>query len=410
MKVFAIPAVVAGLTAGLSLLFFVGISQQFGDAALGEIVMVQAVAAMVLMLFLPQCWVYIIAARDPEELKDRYRRSLTIEIAGIACGAVALAVLLLLPINLFENWQQGAHLIYLSLAIQGMTSCMGWLRATESWVRYAIWNIGSNLIRVPLIWATPLFAGTDVSIYVHESRSGLFLVYFLIPDLIRLTGVALPIVVRNYRWPGFSRAVESLRIVLRNWLFDFGSTINETADRLVVGLILGPNVLVTYFLARRLAIAVSMVTEPFYIEHYRRFSAISVRDLDRRPMQKIYAVGAVLAIGVAVVVSALIYAGTQIPFIVQFMPDAIASMILVFSGVLLVDSLIAANRWSRFVTQLDGGAQQLLVVRVLIFSFFCLGVFWFGDAGGGLGVVLALAVSCLFEATYLTFRIARFGR
>src|SRR5436305_491456 len=50
MKVFAVPTIVAGLTAALSVVFFTGLSHVIGDALLGHIILVQSAAAMI------ACW------------------------------------------------------------------------------------------------------------------------------------------------------------------------------------------------------------------------------------------------------------------------------------------------------------------------------------------------------------------
>lgn len=409
MKAFAIPTTVSALTAGLSFLFYVGISRQLGDSVLGQIVIIQAVAAIVLMLFLPQCWVYIIGARQIEHVRNRYCCAVVIEVFGITLGAFALGLVLAFPFGIFEGWRGGALLLYFSLAIQGMTSCLGWLRATESWARYALWNIGPNLVRVPLIWAMPWLKHFGIFANVSSDHAILVFIFFLLPDLTRLALIALPIFIRNFAWPGVTATLEVSRTVMRNWLFDLGSTLNETADRLVVGLLMGPQVLVAYFFARRLGIVNTMVTEPFFAEHYRRLSTESSLPFKKSKLNNVYLTGIVFAFTLSIMMISAIYAAGEISVSASFIPSAVLFMFPVFSAILLVDSLIAANRWSRFVTQIEGGAQKLFVVRIACFSLFCIILYIFGGIFAGWGVVLAFAASWLCESVYLAFRIHRFS-
>lgn len=408
MKVFAVPTTVSGVTAGLSFLFYVGISRQFGDPTLGQIVMMQAVAAIILMMCLPQCWVYIIGAQRSDDLQIRYRHAATIEIFGIALGALTFAMILAFPVHAFSGWRGAAFLLYSSLAIQGMTSCLGWLRATESWSRYALWNLAPNLIRVPLIWGMPWLNQYDLLIVPLGDNTRLIFIYFFVPDLVRLVTIALPILLQNYIWPGIAETIKAVRTVKRNWLFDLGSTMNETADRLVVGVLLGPNVLVAYFFARRLGSVVSMVTEPYFAENYRRLTRSNSSEWRNRSIYRVYGAGILFALVIALVMVAAIFMVSSIPFFIDLIPPAILSMFAIFSGVLLIDSLIAANRWSRFITQMDGGARQLLLVRSTLFGMFCGGLFLLGNIFNAWGVVLALATSGLLECVYLLYRMHHF--
>jgi len=399
LKAFAIPTATSGLTAALSVLFFVGMSRVMGDELLGHVIFVQASAAIITTLLVPQCWVYLIAAQRRDELISRYRTGFTVELLGFAAGALLItAVLALFPAN--SRWD-GCLFIYASIAVQASSSCQGWLRATESWGRYVFWTIGPNLIRVPLIWSTPWMVSIGWLPDARGDQALVILLYFLVPDVLRWALIALPIALQNYRWQGITTVVRSTRIILKNWLFDVGSAVTETADKLVVGVLLGPQVLVIYFFARRLGIVATMVCEPFYLEHYRRI--VSIGNSAKMSAQQIYTYirGIAFATTLFLGLIASIALTMMIPGIEDIIPGAVLNNFAIFSLILLLDCLLAANRWSRFVAQINGGSTRLLAIRIGIFSVFVLSSWLACSFFGSLGLVFALAVSWMLEATYV---------
>lgn len=399
MKVFAIPTIASGLTAAMSVLFFIGLSRVVGDQLLGQVILVQAAAAIVAMVCIPQCWVYLLAAADRKDLLARYRRGFTAEAAGFAAGVVVIAATLAFSTD--GRWS-GGLLIFVSLAVQASSSCLGWLRATESWYRYILWVVGPNLIRVPLIWATPWLVSHEWLPDARNHQANVIILYFLAPDLVRWLAIAVPIALRNYRWPGLSETVAATRIILQNWLFDVGSALTETADKVVVGTLLGPQTLVAYFFARRLGIVATMVCEPFYAEQFRRTLAVS-DSLARSVRQtRVYRLGLGLAIALFAVMMAAVLFATNVPMLARWVPEAILVLLPVFTLVLLLDCLSAANRWSRFVVQINGGHAMLLGARIALFCLFTFNVWIVGDRLGGLGLAAAFALSWLLETGYIS--------
>lgn len=399
MKVVAIPTIVSGLTAVLSVLFFTGLSRVIGDDLLGRVILVQSSVGMVIMFFVPQCWVYIIAAQDRADLIFRYRHGFSIEAAGFMLGAVVIAAALTLPMA--ERWS-GGLVIFASLAVQASSSCLGWLRATESWSRYSLWVLGPNLIRVPLIWATPWLVAQHWLPDASGEQTMVMVLYFLVPDMVRWLAIATPIAVRNYRWPGFHETFTASRFILQNWLFDVGSAVTELADKVVVGTLLGPQTLVAYFFARRLGIVATMVCEPFYAEQYRRTVTLSDPLMQSQRQTVIYRQG----LGIASLLCATLFialaVATMLPPLKKIVPTAVLNLLPLFAIVLLVDCLMAANRWSRFVAQMSGGNSHLLGVRIAVFGLFVANVWLFGNLLAGLGLALAFALSWLLEAAYLS--------
>ena len=389
----------------MSVLFFTGLSRIFGDTMLGQIILLQSAAAIVLVACTPQGWVYVIGARDRNELGARYRCAFTAEILGIAVGATILIVFLALPIAAVDQWRDGALAIFASLAIQCMGSCLAWLRATESWYRFTLWNVGPNLIRVPLIWATPWLLSHGWIPDAHSDRGLLIAIYFLTPDILRLLTVAMPIALRHYRWPGIVATKLATKVILQNWLFDIGSAITEIADKVVVGAFVGPQSLVAYFFARKVGVAITMVTEPYFAEHYRRISVLDT-SLDRTRIQRrIYGRGVLMALALVGLIIVSLFFIMKLPFTAELLPLVVQSKFMLFAAVLFVDSQLAANRWSRFSAQLSGSGVELLMVRLAIFALFASNVWAFGVFMSGTGLVLALVLSWALEAGYLWSRL-----
>ena len=156
-----------------------------------------------------------------------------------------------------------------------------------------------------------------------------------------------------------------------------------------------------YFFARRLGIVATMVCEPFYAENFRRSSKTGIHQSRRKRQLRVYLQGLGLAVALFIVMAAMVFLTAQMPMIAPLIPAAVLLSLPLFSLVLLVDCLLAANRWSRFMAQLNGGSAQLLAVRLTLFLLFALNVWLFGNGIAGLGLALALALSWILEAVYL---------
>lgn len=68
---------------------------------------------------------------------------------------------------------------------------------------------------------------------------------------------------------------------------------------------------------------------------------------------------------------------------------------------MLFDSLIAGNRWGRFLVQLDGGAKRLFRLRILFFALFAAVAFAAVHAGFAYALALALAAAWAAETLIL---------
>lgn len=406
MRAYAIPTISAGANALLSIIFFVGISHAFGDIALGQVVLIQATAAIVLIATMPQSGPYLVIARDDADADARYGRAVILEIAGLLVGFALLFMAAQAPFAIFDVVRDGALLIFWSLAVQGMGSCPGWLRVRERWRTYALWIVFPNLVRVPMILAAPYVAPDDWLLAARQDPATIILWFFLLPDGLRLIFVVLPIFLTHFTIPAVGELRPAARKIGQNWLYDIGSQVTDVADKLVVGAFLGPQVLAAYFFARRIGATTSMVTEPFYWERYRLILKSSPNE-QRREQGLVYLYGLALAAGIFGVLGVGLAAALHIPVVGQLVPTAISQHVVLFFAVLLFECMLAANRWSRFLSQLHGLSLQLFAFRLAAFALFGINVALFGGYWGGVGAAIALGITGLIEAFYLRFRMLR---
>jgi len=401
MKAFTIPVLSSALVAFMSIFFFAGISFVLGDRVLAQMVTYQAIAAVVLIFCTPQSLVYMIGSHQSDEIQNRFSQSFTAEIVGISTGAAILAIaLILLPSGLLPG-RAAIILFYFSLAVHALQSCLGSFRAREHWTYYAAWNLTPNLVRVPLIWGTPWLRAHGLSPGLGTTFESQVFLYFLVPELVRFVFIALPLIVSTFSRPLFADVLGAAKTIFKNWIYDIGSVICDQMDKVVIAAVLGPQILVAYFYARRIGVAVSMVTEPFYAEQYRKLIS---RPSDHRHI-RIYCGGLVLSMVLCAMLVGVLFLIKNIALLNHYIPDSVQSMFLVFLCVVFFDALLAANRWIRFVGQLDGGAMRILYLRLAVFGLYMVNISFFGNLGSGLGLVLSFALSWLIEAAYLVRRM-----
>lgn len=394
MKSFAVPTITAGLAAGLSVLFFLGLADRFGDVVLARIVLLQASVALLQMLLIPSAWVYLLGAGRGDDADFRYSQGISLEWASTGLG-----VLIILAVGLvIGSAADGAIFMFLSLATQASASTLGWLRAHDSWRRYVAWVLLTNGIRPVLIWLSPALVKAGLIPDVGGDVQLIALIFFLLPELVRLALIYLPMLVRHYRWPGFAACRAGATHIYKNWFFDVGSAATDQADKLLVGGLLGPQILVAYFFARRIGIVTVMVTEPFYWESFRR-SRLGAA-VPRYFTTWLQGIGFAGLLWVALVAGLLVT--LQIPALARFVPDAVIEYLPLFFAVVLFDGLSAANRWSRFLAQITGQSLELLGVRLLSFGVFASVLVAISGAATVWSVVLAMAAGWCLDTFYVS--------
>lgn len=405
MKRFALPAAAVGIAAALSVLFYLGFARVYGDTVLGQVILTLSSVALLQIAVVPQSWVYVVGAHGMNEIAARFAQAATIEWAGGLVGLALLAVFTLLPVSLLAGNREAILFQFIALWAAGSTSAQGLFRAHEDWVRYALWVVTPNLLRVGLV-GTALLPGHRLA-GLGGDRAALVLVFFTIPDLVRYLLFNVPTLLRHYRPPPRATLRPAATRILQNWLFDMGSALTEVADKVVVGTLLGPQLLVVYFFARKLGVAATMVVEPVYAEHYRRV-LLQTDGRDRAVAQRrVYWIGLATALTMAALVIASVTGGLQIAPLAQLVPESVRANVTLFIGLVLVDCLIAANRWSRYLSQLEGAAQLLLMVRILLFAGFAAALAAFARLPGGAGLMLAFGGFWIAEASFVTIWLNR---
>jgi hypothetical protein len=283
---------------------------------------------------------------------------------------------------------------------------MGMARVRNLWRRYMLWILIPNLIRVPLVWALPLIAPRLGIPDMAGNRSAIIFTFFLLPDMARVALIYLPQVLRHFSLPGMAELRASARQIYRNWFFDVGSAATDQADKLFVGALFGPQVLVAYFFARRIGVITVMVTEPFYMELYRRRMTGNAAP----GWLVIWGRGAMLALGLSVSAAILLAVLSKVPIAAQFLPNAVVLLMPMFAAVMVIDSLFAANRWSRFLAQVTNRAVSLLTVRLAAFGLFVLVAILMAPTQPVWGVVIAFAAALSVEALYVRALASRAER
>lgn len=405
MKRFALPAVAVGIAAALSVLFYLGFARAFGDVVLGQVILTLSSVALLQIAVIPQSWVYIVGAHGAEEIATRFAQAATIEWLGGSAGLLLLAGATFLPIAVLNGNREAILFQFMALWAAGSTSTQGFFRAREDWTRYALWIVTPNLVRLALV-ATALSPGHPLGGLAGD-RAALVLVFFLTPELLRYSLFNVPTLVRHYRAPTRAALRPAAGRILQNWLFDMGSALTEVADKVVVGALLGPQLLVVYFFARKLGVAATMVVEPVYAEHYRR---VLLRKPGRErtvAQRRVYWIGLGTAVTMATLVISAVAGSLQIAPLAGLVPASVRANVLLFFGLVLVDCLIAANRWSRYLSQLEGAAKLLLMVRVSLFAGFAAALAAFANLPGGAGLMIAFGGFWVAEATFVALWLDR---
>lgn len=398
MKRLAVPTLASAAAAALSILFYAGFARLAGDVMLGEVILTLSSVALLQIAVVPQVWVYIVAAHEDGEIDRRYGVGVVLELLGGLAGLALLLGALALPLRWLDGYRGAALWQYLALWLAGSTAAQGWFRAHEDWRRYAAWVVLPNLVRAALVAAA--LAGW---LAVGSGRAMLTFAFFFVPELARWLPLNLPLLVARFRLQPRGVLIEGSRRALQNWLFDIGSALTEVADKVVVGALLGPQLLVVYFFARKVGVAATMVVEPVYAESYRR---IMRGEIVRSPLLT----GMAVALAVAAALLAGFAAVLHWPLLARVVPAAVAENAWLFAALVVIDALVAANRWSRFLSQLRGRAPLLLVVRLALFAGFAgLLAAWSGGAHGW-GLLAAFAAFWFAEVVFVASRLGRMAR
>jgi hypothetical protein len=400
MKAYVIPSFSSGLAALISIGYYSLFAINFGNDLLGLFIFLLSIVSLVQIAFIPQAWVYIIAATTDRDAHYRFSVGALVELFGGILAALILLVLCLIPALPLRAHVKEAMIILGGLWIAGCSSPQGLARRLNLWNIYMQWMLLPNIIRLIFIMAYINGFRPFGRLTGDDHRWKIYLIFYLVPEIIRFL-LVYPRLLKKFFVPVQLKHVymETIKI-LRNWLFDVGSAITEVADKIVVGALLGPILLVVYFFARKFSIISIMFLEPYFAESYRRL----VTPDNSNPLKtatKIYLNGIAMSLSVfALIVTGLFYSHSHLYSVARLVPSVIYEHLYVFTAVLAIDCLIAANRWGRFISHLTSKHVHLFIVRIISFAIFVIGCFilipWFSDAA----VPAALFCCWIFETIF----------
>jgi O-antigen/teichoic acid export membrane protein len=257
-----------------------------------------------------------------------------------------------------------------------------------------------NVVRILFVLTLPVAARAGKIPDLEDHSVVLIGVYFFVPDLIRYLLVNLTFLPRFFSLPSMEDFIRGLRSIWHNWLFDFGSAITESGDKILVGALIGPQLLVAYFFARKIGAAVTIVIEPFYAEHYRRIVVGQAEQRTRRQIAT-YLQGVLLGASVCLVGISVVLVASRIPFVSSYVPEAVQTNLVLFCAILLIDSGVAANRWSRYISQSGNRSLVLLTFRIALIFTFALSLMLLKHLSGGLALSLSFFLLWLLEGLFL---------
>ena len=376
------------VVAAISMLFYGTLVNLASTEVAAGFIATTSLAAMIQIACLPQAWIYVY--RQPS--KSIITSSNLVEITGICLGlgfATAIS-------NFTDN---GVALVYayLALAMAGSTVSLGYLRGKRFWALFATSTLLPSFTRL----AIALFLVSTKPGKI-ESLTSIILVFLLIPEGIRYLTFSIPVIALNWTPTTVAEVTDTWKKVFHNWLYDIGSATTEVADKYLISLIVSPQLLVVYFFARKITSVITISIEPIYALKYRKLC--ETPEINRRSQmrKRILTDGyaASTALCTAVIILMGIY-GAFLTDIFKLIPDLVFKNFSIFCAFLIADSAIAANRWGRYLTLLDGSSAKLLKFRCLAFLIFIASTYTLSTYSETIALSGCFAAYALLEYIYV---------
>ena len=391
MRAIGVPAVCSGVAAASSIIYFSLMGVVFGDVLLGKVILTISEVAVIQIIFIPQSWIYVLSSFSPAELRERFSSGVNFEVVG---GAAGLLVTILYTVVIKDSGLIGASFyiaIYLSLWIAGLTAALGVVRYREEWLKYSIWALTPSSIRLVVMFLFSFDVLNTPDVEIENNQVYLMLFAYFLPELVRFIVIYPALLLADYKKLDFEKHRVNLKHVLKNWLFDCGSVTLEVGDKIIIGYLFGPLILVPYYFARRFSIVATMFLEPYFASRYQQLS-LGEDDLLLHKYWNTFFIAILVSIVSAVLIGLFVTIAFQVDFISEFIPASIKSEMMFFIIVLFIDCMLASNRWSRYVSQVGRLSIHLLIGRVGIFILFAILCSSKLFGGSWLSVVLPLTV------------------
>jgi hypothetical protein len=405
MRAYAIPSFSAGLAALISIVYYSLFAISFGNDLLGLFIFLLSIVSLVQIALIPQAWVYIIAAPTDNDTHYRFSVAAVVELIGGILATLVLLVLCLIPALPLRAHVKESMIIFGGLWIAGCSSPQGLARRLNLWKTFMQWILLPNIIRLIFIMAYINGIRPFGNLTGDDNRWAIFFIFYFVPEIIRFL-LVYPRLLRKFYVPvQLEYVYVETKKILRNWMYDVGSAITEVADKIVVGALLGPILLVVYFFARKFSIISIMFLEPYFAESYRRIVTPDNSNL-LKTATKIYLSGIAMSLSMfALIVTGLFYVHAHLYSVGRLVPSVIYEHLYVFIAVLAIDCLIAANRWGRFLSHLTSKHIQLFIVRILSFALFVAGCLilipWFSGAAVPLVFFCCWIIETIFDVYLL---------
>lgn len=388
-----IPSICSAVVACVSLIFYATLVQTVSTDLSAAFIATTSLAALVQIAFVPQAWIYVFGSHEQSDRRRRFCSSALVELGGSLAG-----LLVAVPIAYLSEHGLSVLLAYAALTMAGSTGAQGYIRGQGRWATYALFVTMPSFLRLAIAASAILSNLTFVN-----SLPQMVAVYLLIPEGIRYLLLNIPLTMGAWQSVNLEQFRQTSRQLFRNWLYDIGSATTEVADKYLISLIVSPSLLVVYFFVRKMSSAVTIILEPFYSSRYRKLGfqldLPSTRSELAQPLLSGYLIAAVICLVMLVAVKLL---GLVSFGHIVLIPGILLANMQLFIACLFIDGAIAANRWGRYISILNGSAASLLVARWICFAVFILMVLGLSSRSDSMALAIGFFCYALLELAYVS--------
>lgn len=387
-----VPTICGAVVAAVSLFFYATLMQTVSTELAAAFIATTSLAAIVQIAFVPQAWIYVYGSHEQSDRRGRFSSSALVELGGGMAG-----LLVAVPLAYLSENGQSLLLAYAALVMAGSTGAQGYLRGQRRWGTYALVVTMPSFLRLAIVASVLL---NDLTLV--NSLPEMVAVYLLIPEGIRYLLSNIPLTLGVWQSVNLEQFRRTSRQLFRNWLYDIGSATTEVADKYLISLIVSPGLLVVYFFARKMSSAVTIIIEPLYASSYRKFDYqldhLALRSKLVQPLFSGYLIAGLTCLIMLVAVKSL---GLISFGHAALIPESLQANMQLFIVCLFIDGAIAANRWGRYISILNGSAASLLVARWVCFAVFILTVFGLSSRSESMALAIGFLCYALLELAYV---------
>lgn len=391
-KEVSIPTLCSIVVSAVSLAFYSVLVQTVSTKMSAGFIASMSLAAMIQITFIPQSWIYVFGAHEPEIRFMRVSTSVVVELFGALFGLLVVTVVAWISSN-----GVAVLLAYLALAMAGSTAAQGLVRGEGRWWLYAAFIILPSFLRL-VIAAVAIY--TQFNFVYTLPR--LILIYLLIPEGVRYLLLYIPLTRGAWRPVTWRQLKIAAHHLFRNWIYDIGSATTEVGDKYILSLVINPGLLIVYFFVRKISAAVTIFLEPFYSSRYRAIAGVKNGHHDRHDFARVLGIGYLTAAIACVLVLVIVMLLSMVSLgRMEIIPKILLDNMWLFTACLFIAGSIAANRWGRYVFILNNKAVSFLVVRFVCFIVFVLMVMLLSTHSESIALTVGFFCYSFLEFSYL---------